>query len=680
MNNQKHIFTIVINNILNFLTKPLRSSKSRSSKLLIRARSLSKSPRSSLSLRSSKSTRSPPQQPRTRQSTKSSPRRPYKNEDIKDKRLLGGKKLNKKVKNINGEFPLTATKAYKFAQGLFYNDKQILEIESNEKKRYEEWLDNYNNKKIKPLKVGDIVKLDNGIEARLVGRLINPLPIKAYMTEGTWFFINIHSKTKELIEYHESELTLHKEFDYNDKNSILEFQIEFKNEVMAKHRKIIKENNNILNKKNGGEIKPPPRPSLTTPATPGVEPPPRKNPQAPPRPSLTTPATPDVEPPPRKNPQAPPRPSLTTPATPGVEPPPRKNPQAPPRPSLTTPATPDVEPPPRKNPQAPPRPSLTTPATPGVEPPPRKNPQAPPRPSLTTPATPDVEPPPRKNPQAPPRPSLTTPATPGVEPPPRSPQAPSRPSLTTPATPGVKAAPKSPEPPPRKSVVGPGNSHRKKFIILKSTLRTWDDFDDKGKRRMNISKVVTNIKTALTRAKEPEKKTKKHRMYAPNEFEEAQQLKQQKARRAGLSVVPAADLSATSCKDFPGDNKGTPQSKGKIHLGLKWKIVYIGEQIFNKNYADSFANTVFPSNDRITSEKFNCLINKGLMLNSENIKRNDIIYFNTGEPGYGWQPKERIEGFNNTRMEIGLPRDVKDTNWIFVWIDDNNKELIDTQQ
>ena len=584
MNNQKHIFTIVINNILNFLTKPLRSSKSRSSKLLIRARSLSKSPRSSLSLRSSKSTRSPPQQPRTRQSTKSSPRRPYKNEDIKDKRLLGGKKLNKKVKNINGEFPLTATKAYKFAQGLFYNDKQILEIESNEKKRYEEWLDNYNNKKIKPLKVGDIVKLDNGIEARLVGRLINPLPIKAYMTEGTWFFINIHSKTKELIEYHESELTLHKEFDYNDKNSILEFQIEFKNEVMAKHRKIIKENNNILNKKNGGEIKPPPRPSLTTPATPGVEPPPRKNPQAPPRPSLTTPATPDVEPPPRKNPQAPPRPSLTTPATPGVEPPPR------------------------------------------------------------------------------------------------SPQAPSRPSLTTPATPGVKAAPKSPEPPPRKSVVGPGNSHRKKFIILKSTLRTWDDFDDKGKRRMNISKVVTNIKTALTRAKEPEKKTKKHRMYAPNEFEEAQQLKQQKARRAGLSVVPAADLSATSCKDFPGDNKGTPQSKGKIHLGLKWKIVYIGEQIFNKNYADSFANTVFPSNDRITSEKFNCLINKGLMLNSENIKRNDIIYFNTGEPGYGWQPKERIEGFNNTRMEIGLPRDVKDTNWIFVWIDDNNKELIDTQQ
>ena len=109
-----------------------------------------------------------------------------------------------KVKyNTFGGFALTQTKAYKFAQKLFYNDEQILEIESDDKKNYNKWLDDYTNEKIKPLKVGDIVKTANGIEGRLVGRLVNPTyTTKAYMTEGNWFYLSLHWKTKDLFEYH----------------------------------------------------------------------------------------------------------------------------------------------------------------------------------------------------------------------------------------------------------------------------------------------------------------------------------------------------------------------------------------------------------------------------------------------------------------------------------------------
>jgi hypothetical protein len=147
------------------------------------------------------------------------------------------------------------TKAEDLAYRLFYNNDQINKIKEDEKKSYEEWLDNYNNQKIKPLKVGDIVKLDNGIEGRLMGRLVNPPRTKSYMTEGNWFYVSLHWKTKDLFDKHESELTLHKELDYNDENSKEEFRIEFKNEVKAKDRKMIKKNEKILNKqekKKGG--------------------------------------------------------------------------------------------------------------------------------------------------------------------------------------------------------------------------------------------------------------------------------------------------------------------------------------------------------------------------------------------------------------------------------------------
>ena len=161
------------------------------------------------------------------------------------------KEIIKKVKyNTFGGFALTQTKAYKFAQKLFYNDEQILEIESDDKKNYNKWLDDYTNEKIKPLKVGDIVKTANGIEGRLVGRLVNPTyTTKAYMTEGNWFYLSLHWKTKDLFEYHESELELHKEIDYNDENSKEEFRKELKDEVMVKDRKIIRKNEKILNKK-----------------------------------------------------------------------------------------------------------------------------------------------------------------------------------------------------------------------------------------------------------------------------------------------------------------------------------------------------------------------------------------------------------------------------------------------
>jgi hypothetical protein len=167
------------------------------------------------------------------------------------------KEIMKKIKynTLGGNNKFSVTKAEDLAYRLFYNNDQINKIKEDEKKSYEEWLDNYNNQKIKPLKVGDIVKLDNGIEGRLMGRLVNPPRTKSYMTEGNWFYVSLHWKTKDLFDKHESELTLHKELDYNDENSKEEFRIEFKNEVKAKDRKMIKKNEKILNKqekKKGG--------------------------------------------------------------------------------------------------------------------------------------------------------------------------------------------------------------------------------------------------------------------------------------------------------------------------------------------------------------------------------------------------------------------------------------------
>lgn len=164
------------------------------------------------------------------------------------------KEIMKKIKynTLGGNNKFSVTKAEDLAYRLFYNNDQINKIKEDEKKSYEEWLDNYNNQKIKPLKVGDIVKLGNGIEGRLMGRLVNPPTTKSYMTEGNWFYVSLYWQTKDLFEKHESELTIHKELDYNDENSKEEFRIAFKKYVKVKDKKIIKKNEKILNKKKGG--------------------------------------------------------------------------------------------------------------------------------------------------------------------------------------------------------------------------------------------------------------------------------------------------------------------------------------------------------------------------------------------------------------------------------------------
>lgn len=167
------------------------------------------------------------------------------------------KEIIKKIKyNTFGGSTISETKAEDLAYKLFYNNDQINKIKEYEKKNYEEWLDNYNNEKIKPLKVGDIVKLNNnGIEGTLMGRLVDPPKTKSYMTEGNWFYFCLYSQTKDLFEKHESELTLHKELDYNDEKSKEEFKITFKKYVKAKDRKMIKKNEKKLNKqeeKKGG--------------------------------------------------------------------------------------------------------------------------------------------------------------------------------------------------------------------------------------------------------------------------------------------------------------------------------------------------------------------------------------------------------------------------------------------
>lgn len=167
------------------------------------------------------------------------------------------KEIMKKIKynTLGGNNKFSETKAEDLAYKLFYNNDQINKNKEDEKKSYEEWLDNYNNKKIKPLKVGDIVKLDNGIEGTLMGRLVNPPTTKSYMTEGNWFYVSLHWQTKDLFEKHESELTLHKELDYNDEKSKEEFRITFKKYVKAKDRKMIKKNEKKLDKqeeKKGG--------------------------------------------------------------------------------------------------------------------------------------------------------------------------------------------------------------------------------------------------------------------------------------------------------------------------------------------------------------------------------------------------------------------------------------------
>lgn len=255
-----------------------------------------------------------------------------------------------------------------------------------------------------------------------------------------------------------------------------------------------------------------------------------------------------------------------------------------------------------------------------------------------------------------------------IEPPPRSPQPPprsheppsrnSRNSLTTP--------PQSPEDasshaPPRKSVVNSVQPpvvvpppQKGRYIILKSTLSTWDDYDDKGKRRANVSKIMTNITKAVTGTK-----TKSHLMYNPCDKDLAK------------------EKNFEICKKETGAEFQHPTQKGKIHLGLKWKIVKIGSSIFNEKVPNSFENIGFLKQNKITSRKFNCLINKGIAKNKIKLKHNDIMYFNTGEPGYGLSDAQRIEWLNKTRLEVGLPKDVKDNNWIFVWIDKNNIDYID---
>lgn len=167
------------------------------------------------------------------------------------------KEIMKKIKynTLGGNNKFSETKAEDIAYKLFYNNDQINKIKEDEKKSYEEWLDNYNNEKIKPLKVGDIVKLDNGIEGTLMGRLVNPPTTKSYMTEGNWFYVSLYWQTKDLFEKHESELTLHKELDYNDEKSKEEFKITFKKYVKVKDRKMIKKNEKKLDKqeeKKGG--------------------------------------------------------------------------------------------------------------------------------------------------------------------------------------------------------------------------------------------------------------------------------------------------------------------------------------------------------------------------------------------------------------------------------------------
>jgi len=166
------------------------------------------------------------------------------------------KEIIKKIKynTLGGNNQLSETKAEDLAHRLFFNNDEIKinKFKEEQKKGYEEWLDKYNNQKIKPLKVGDIVKLGSGIEGRLMGRLVDVPRTKPYMTEGNWFYVSLYSKDKDLFEQHESELTLHKELDYNDIKSKEDFRIEFKNYVKAKDRKMIKKNEKILNIKKGG--------------------------------------------------------------------------------------------------------------------------------------------------------------------------------------------------------------------------------------------------------------------------------------------------------------------------------------------------------------------------------------------------------------------------------------------
>lgn len=166
------------------------------------------------------------------------------------------KEIIKKIKynTLGGNNQLSKTKAEDLALRLFFsNDEiEINKFKEEQKKNYEEWLDKYNNQNIKPLKVGDIVKLGSGIEGRLMGRLVDVPSTKPYMTEGNWFYVSLYSKDKDLYEHHESQLILHKELDHNDIQSKEDFRIEFKKYVKVKDKKIIKKNEKILNNKKGG--------------------------------------------------------------------------------------------------------------------------------------------------------------------------------------------------------------------------------------------------------------------------------------------------------------------------------------------------------------------------------------------------------------------------------------------